>query len=105
MTMTIKMERPAFTPEALSNFDLIMNEVFSELRAEHPRLVGPSEQLLRTKLARKMIVIAGAGRSNSQIKQLLLRTIRNEWSAARHRFPSRSFNVRREPQMTGSAPA
>lgn len=103
--MTIKMERPAFTPEALSTFDVIMDEVFSELRAERPRLVGPSEQLLRAKLARKMIVIAGAGRSNSQIKQLLLRTIRNEWSAAQHRFPRSQFTATREPQTTGSAAA
>jgi hypothetical protein len=103
--MTIKMERSAFSPEALSNFDLIMDEVFSELRAERPHLVGSTEHLLRAKLARKMIVIAGAGRSSSQIRQLLLRAIRNEWLAARHRFPHRSFNATREPQMTGSATA
>jgi hypothetical protein len=93
------MDRPAFTPEALSKFDLIMDEVFGELRAERPRLTALSEDHLRAKLARKMIVIAGAGRTYSQIKQLLLRTTRNEWSAAHHR------SARQRQTTTHNAPA
>ena len=73
--------QPSFGPEALARFDLTMNEVCNELRAERPAL---SMAQLRTGLARPLIAIASAGLNDDQAKQLLLRKIRNEWSVTRH---------------------
>lgn len=78
MGMT-RAPRSAFTPEALSTFEQTMDEVLKELRADNA--VSPSTldaDQMRTRLARKLISFASSGWSPVQIKQLLLRAIRNE---------------------------
>ena len=71
--------RFAFTPEALSTFEQTMDEVWKELLTDDA--VSPLKRdarHMRTKLARKLIAFASSGWSSVQIKQLLLRTLRNE---------------------------
>jgi hypothetical protein len=78
MGMT-RAPRSAFTPEALSTFEQTMDEVWKELLADDA--VSPSSLdagQMRTRLARKLITFASSGWSSAQIKQLLLRTLRNE---------------------------
>lgn len=72
--------RCGFTPEALSTFDLIMDDVWSELTADGVT----SDRTLRNRLAQKLIAFACQGRGDSQAKELLLRTFRNETLAALH---------------------
>jgi hypothetical protein len=71
--------RFAFTPEALSTFEQTMDEVWKELLANEA--VSPLKRdagQMRTRLARKLISFASSGWSPVQIKQLLLRALRNE---------------------------
>ena len=78
--------RPAFAPEALSTIDHTMDEVWRELLADG--VFAPSSldgDQMRTKLAQKVVTFASSGWSLIQIKQLLLRTFRNERSAAAHK--------------------
>ncbi len=96
------ISRPSFGPEVLAKFDLTMNEVCDELRAERPTL---SESRLRAKLARPLITIASAGMSDDQTKQLLLRKIRNEWLGARHRSTRRRTSVRNSLDRIERAPS
>ena len=82
--------RSAFTPEALSTLDHTMDEVCTELRADG--LLSPANRdadQTRTRVARKLITFASSGWSAVQIKQLLLRTLRNEHSAARPKTENR----------------
>jgi hypothetical protein len=75
----IRAPRSAFTPEALSTFEQTMDEVWKELLADD--VVSPLKRdarEMRTRLARKLITFASSGWSPAQIKQLLLRTLRNE---------------------------
>lgn len=81
MGMT-RAPRSAFTPEALSTFEQTMNEVWKELLVDD--VVSPANLdagQMRMRLARKLITFAASGWSPVQIKQLLLRTLRND----RHR--------------------
>lgn len=78
MGMT-RAPRSAFTPEALSTFERTMDEVWKELLADDA--IAPSDLdagQMRLRLARKLITFASSGWSPAQIKQLLLRTLRNE---------------------------
>lgn len=74
-----RQPRSAFTPEVLSTFDHTMDEVWNELIADE---AVPTVTLeaghIRTRLARKLITFASSGWSAIQIKQLLLRTVRND---------------------------
>jgi hypothetical protein len=79
--------RSAFTPDALATFDETMDEVWSELLADG--VLSPGAGQTRTRLARKLITCASGGWSAAQIKQLLLRALRNERSAALHKTGSR----------------
>jgi hypothetical protein len=72
--------RCGFTPEALSTLDLIMDEVWRELAADG--VAG--DRVLRNRLAQKLIAFACQGRADSQAKELLLRTFRNETLAVLH---------------------
>jgi hypothetical protein len=72
--------RCGFTPEALSTLDLIMDDVWSELSADGVQ----GDCALRNRLAQKLIAFACQGRADSQAKELLLRTFRNETLAALH---------------------
>jgi hypothetical protein len=72
--------RCGFTPEALRMLERTMNEVWSELAADGV----PGDRALRKRLARKLIAFACHGRADSQAKELLLRTFRNETLASLH---------------------
>lgn len=79
--------RYAFTPEALSTFDKTMDEVCDELLAHG--VVSPANlhaDQIRADLARKLMSIASSGRDAKQIKQLLVRPVRNERQAAKRRM-------------------
>lgn len=72
-------QRSAFTPEALSMFDHTMDEVWNELLADDAVSTSRLDAgQLRTRLAQKLIMFASFGWSAVQIKQLLLRTLRND---------------------------
>ena len=72
--------RCGFTPEALSTLELIMDDVWSELAADGVAC----DRTLRNRLAQKLIAFACQGRGDTQAKELLLRTFRNETLAAVH---------------------
>ncbi len=72
--------RCGFSPEALSTLDLIMDEVWRELAADGV----PGDRVMRNRLAQKLIAFACRGRADSQAKELLLRTFRNETLAVLH---------------------
>lgn len=72
--------RCGFSPEALETLERIMDEVWNELAADG--VLG--DGALRERLARKLIAFACQGRGDSQAKELLLRTFRNETLAALH---------------------
>lgn len=75
--------RTAFGPEALSRFTIILEEVTVDLVGDGV----PAEQMrsaeVRTRLAQRLLGFAGSWRTDTQIKQLLLRALRNEISASR----------------------
>jgi hypothetical protein len=66
--------RCGFSPEALETLEQTMDEVWSELAADG--VAGG--RALRNRLAQKLIAFACQGRADSQAKELLLRTFRNE---------------------------
>jgi hypothetical protein len=82
-----RYRRSAFTPDALAAFDHTMDEVWTELLADG--LPSPSNfdaGETRARVAQKLIAFASSGWSAIQIEQLILRTLRNERSAARHKI-------------------
>ena len=72
-------ERIAFGPKALSRFTNIIEEVAVELG--DGVLLRSTE--MRTRLAQRLFGLARFWWTDTQIKQLLLRTLRNEASASR----------------------
>jgi hypothetical protein len=75
--------RTAFGPEALSRFTQILDEVTADLVDDGvPAELGRSNEM-RTRLAQRLIGFAGSWWTDTQIKQLLLRSLRNEISASR----------------------
>jgi hypothetical protein len=73
--------RRSFNPEALSQIALIVDDVWKELAKESA--YGASGG--RTFVARKVFQLADAQWSAIQIKQLLLRAVRNEISLRRRK--------------------
>jgi hypothetical protein len=73
-------ERIAFGPKALSRFTNIIEEVAVEL-GDDGVLLRSTE--MRTRLAQRLFGLARFWWTDTQIKQLLLRTLRNEASASR----------------------
>ena len=81
--MSVDRARITFGPEAMSRFnhiieDVSLNLVDDGLTAE---LVKSDE--MRRKLAKRLLGFARLWWTDTQIKQLLLRTLRNQISAAR----------------------
>jgi hypothetical protein len=72
--------RCGFGPEALGMLERIIDEVWSELDSAGVQ----GDRALRNRLAQKLIAFACQGRADSQAKELLLRTFRNETLAALH---------------------
>ena len=77
-------ERIAFGPKALSRFTNIIKEVEMEL-GDDGVLLRSTE--MQTRLAQRLFGIARFWWTDTQIKQLLLRTLRNEASASRITLP------------------
>jgi hypothetical protein len=73
-------ERIAFGPKALSRFTNILEEVAVEL-GDDGILMRSTE--MRTRLAQRLLRLARFWWTDTQIKQLLLRALRNEASASR----------------------
>ena len=71
--------RTAFNPEALSVCDQILEEVWKELLVGgvlDPRVSEAGR--MRTRVAQRVLAVASSGWTDIQIKQLLLRSFRNE---------------------------
>jgi hypothetical protein len=77
--------RRSFNPEALSQIALIVDEVWKELAKEraHDAYLGAIAG--RTLVARKVFQLAQSQWSAIQIKQLLLRAVRNEIAMRRRK--------------------
>ncbi len=81
--MTFDRERAAFGPEALARFTRILEEVSADLIADGVPVELVRSDEMRTKLAQRLLGFARFWRTDTQIKQLLLRTLRNEASKSR----------------------
>ena len=77
--MAFDRTRIAFGPQALSRVTQIIEEVASELGDN--RVLRSTE--MRTGLAQRLFGLARFWWTDTQIKQLLLRALRNEASASR----------------------
>jgi uncharacterized protein YxjI len=73
--------RRSFNPEALSQIALIVDDVWKELAKESAYDASAG----RTFVARKVFQLADAQGSAIQIKQLLLRAVRNKMSVRRRK--------------------
>jgi hypothetical protein len=81
--MPFDRARIAFGPEALSRFIQIIEEVTVDLIGDGlPAELMRSDEM-RTRLAQRLLSIADSWCTDTQIKQLLLRALRNEISASR----------------------
>ena len=81
--MPFHRARIAFGPEALSRFTQIIEEVMVDLLDDGlPAELVRSEEM-RTRLAQRLLSFAHSWWTDTQIKQLLLRALRNEISATR----------------------
>lgn len=81
--MALIKERIAFGPEALSRFSEIIDAVASELVADGVLAAQARSSEMQTRLAQKLLGLARFWWTDTQIKQLLLRTLRNHISASR----------------------
>ena len=80
--MPFHRARIAFGPEALSRFTQIIEEVMVDLLDDGlPAELVRSEEM-RTRLAQRLLSFAHSWWTDTQIKQLLLRGLRNEISAS-----------------------
>jgi hypothetical protein len=82
--MSVERARIAFGPGALSRFSQIIEEVSLNLIDDGltAELVRSDE--MRRKLAQRLLGFASHWWTDTQIKQLLLRALRNQISARRH---------------------
>jgi hypothetical protein len=76
-------ERIAFGPEALSRFTQIIEEVTVDLLDDGVPVELMRSEAMRTRLAQRLLSFAHSWWTDTQIKQLLLRGLRNEISATR----------------------
>lgn len=81
--MAVNRARIAFGPEALSRFNLIIEEVSLNLVDDGLAAELVKSDEMRRKLAKRLLGFARLWWTDTQIKQLLLRTLRNQISAAR----------------------
>ena len=80
--MPFDRARITFGPEALSRFTQIIEEVTLDLVDDGlPAELMRSEEM-RTRLAQRLLSFAHSWWTDTQIKQLLLRALRNEISAS-----------------------
>ena len=94
--------RTAFGPEALSRFNQILEEVTVDLVGDGVPVERMRSAAMRTRLAQRLLGFAGSWWTDTQIKQLLLRALRNEISASR--FYPRVAVLGPEPTGTKCVP-
>jgi hypothetical protein len=82
--MTIQESRSAFGPESLSRFACILEEVAADLIGDGVPAVVVRSIEMRTRLSQMLLGFARSWWTDTQIKQLLLRALRNEISARKH---------------------
>jgi hypothetical protein len=95
--MSVDKARIAFGPEALSRFSQIIEEVSLNLIDDGltAELVRSDE--MRRKLAQRLLGFARLWWTDTQIKQLLLRMLRNQISASRqHQTAPRGENLEQD---------
>jgi hypothetical protein len=80
--------RRSFNPEALSQIALIVDDVLKELAQEGADSLNTAAR--RNYVARKIFHLAQAKWTAIQIKQLLLRSVRNEISLQRRKSSRKS---------------
>ena len=80
--MPFDRARIAFGPEALSRFTRILEEVTVDLVADGLPVDLMRSEEMRTRLAQRLLSFAHSWWTDTQIKQLLLRALRNEISAS-----------------------
>jgi hypothetical protein len=81
--VAVDKARTAFGPEALSRFTQMLQEVTLDLVGDGVPVEQMRSAEMRTRLAQRLLGFAGSWRTDTQIKQLLLRALRNEISASR----------------------
>jgi hypothetical protein len=75
--------RTAFGPEALARLTQILEEVTLDLVGDGVPIEQARSAEMRTRLAQRLLGLGGFCWTDTQIKQLLLRALRNELSASR----------------------
>jgi len=94
--MTIQDSRIAFGPEAPSRFNHILEEVIEELIGDGvPAELVRSDEM-RRKLTQRLLGFASHWWTDIQIKQLLLRMLRNQISASRQDQTAAGVETRAE---------
>lgn len=94
--MTIQDSRTAFGPEALSRFNHILEEVIEELIGDGVPAALVRSTEMRTRLSQKLLGFASRWWTDTQIKQLLLRMLRNQISASRQDQTAAGVQIRSE---------
>jgi hypothetical protein len=94
--MSVERARITFGPEALSRFNQILEEVSLNLVDDGltAELVRSDE--MRRKLAQRLLGFARHWWTDTQIKQLLLRALRNQISASRRHQTAAGVETRAE---------
>lgn len=70
--------RTSFTPDALAKFAALFEEVWSELVLTRVLEPDADADSSRSRLAKRVFRLARSRWSDSQIRQLLMRALRNE---------------------------
>ncbi len=82
--MTIQEPRTAFGPESLKRFSRMLEEVMVDLIGDGIPAVVVRSIETRTRLSQMLLSFARSWWTDTQIKQLLLRALRNEISARKY---------------------
>jgi hypothetical protein len=94
--MTIQELRTAFGPESLTRFTRILEEVMVDLIGDGIPAVVVRSIETRTRLSHMLLGFARSWWTDTQIKQLLLRALRNEISARKYATASGRGGLARE---------
>lgn len=94
--MSVDRARTAFGPEALSRFNQIIEEVSLNLVDDGLAAELVKSDEMRRKLAIRLLGFARLWWTDTQIKQLLLRRLRNQISASRQNQTAAGVETRAE---------
>jgi hypothetical protein len=94
--MSVERARITFGPQALSRFNQIIEEVSLNLVDDGLAAELVKSDEMRRKLAVKLLGFARLWWTDIQIKQLLLRTLRNQISASRQNQTAAGVETRAE---------